>query len=85
VEFLALQSADQLRRDMVPDEPYILARGPGAENALLYLAVPPSLLDAAHALPPLAPLIITARVRVGRSDPTGVPILDLVTLARRSR
>jgi hypothetical protein len=83
VEVYGLQTADPLRRDFAPDEPYLLARGPSGENALLYLAIPPSLVDAARGLPPLAAVTVTARVRTGRSEPTGVPILDVQTLIRR--
>jgi hypothetical protein len=83
VEFLALQTADPLRRDLAPEEPYMLVRGPGDENALLYIAVPPSLVASVRALPPLAQVSVTARVRNGRSDPVGVPILDLQSFARR--
>ncbi len=83
VEVISYQLADPLRKDLTPDEPYLLARGPGRENALLYLAVPPSLMAQAKGLPPLATVIITARVRTGRSDPTGVPVLDIQQLARK--
>jgi hypothetical protein len=83
VEIIAYQVADPLRKDLTPDEPYLLARGPGRENALLYLAVPPSLVTEAKAFPPLGTAIITARVRTGRSDPTGVPVLDLQQIARK--
>ena len=83
VQVLALQTADPLRRDLAPDEPYLLARGPGSENSLLYLAVPPSLLDVARQLTALTEVTVTARVRTGRSEPVGVPILDLLVLARR--
>ena len=83
VQYLALQRADPLRKDLAPDEPYLLARGPGEENSLLYLAVPPSLLTTVRALPLLTRVVITARVRTGRSDPVGVPILDLQGITRR--
>ena len=83
VEVISYQLADPLRKDLTPDEPYLLARGPGRENALLYLAVPPSLMAQAKGLPPLATVIITARVRTGRSDPTGVPVLDIQQLSRK--
>lgn len=83
VESLAFQTADDLRRGLTPGEPYLLARGPGAERAVLYLAIPDSLVARAQALPPLAEITITARVRNGRSQPSGVPVLDLVDLARR--
>ncbi|MBI3789921.1 MAG: hypothetical protein HY275_03480 [Gemmatimonadetes bacterium] len=83
VEIISFQLADPLRKDLTPDEPYLLARGPGRENALLYLAVPPSLVADAKAMPALATAIITARVRTGRSEPTGVPVLDLQQLSRK--
>jgi hypothetical protein len=82
VEFLALQTADPLRQGLADEEPYILARGPNSENALLYLVVPPSLMGTARALQPLAKISVTARVRDGRSDPVGIPILDIQTLRR---
>ncbi len=82
VEYLALQSADPLRHGLADEEPYILARGPNSENALLYLVVPPSLMGTVRALKPLSKITVTARVRDGRSDPVGVPILDIQTLRR---
>ena len=83
VEVIAFQTADPLRKELAQDEPYLLARGPGKENALLYLAIPPSLVAVARQIPPLATALITARVRTGRSDPVGVPILDLQSITRR--
>ncbi len=83
VQVVGLQLADPLRRDMAPDEPYLLAMGPGGENAILYLALPPSLVSQARALPPLSEVTVTARVRTGRSDPTGAPILDVISLVKR--
>ncbi len=83
VQVLSFQTADPLRREMARDEPYLLARGPTGENVLLYLTIPPSLLSEAKAIPPLTHVIITARVRSGRSEPVGTPILDLKTITRR--
>jgi hypothetical protein len=83
VQVLSLQVADPLRRELTPDEPYLLARGPGTESALLYLAVPPSMLSEVKTIPPLTNVLITARVRSGRSAPVGTPILDLKSIARR--
>ena len=82
VEFVALHTADPLRKGLVDGEPYMLVQGPGDERMLLYVAVPPSLLGMARAVPPLAQLTIVARVRFGRSDPVGVPVLDLQALSR---
>ena len=82
VQVLSYQLADPLRRDLGRDEPYLLARGPGTENAILYLAVPPSLVETARTLPALSTVSIIARVRTGRSEPAGVPVLELQSLAR---
>jgi hypothetical protein len=83
VQLLAFQTADLLRRDMQPDEPYLLARGPASENALLYLALPPALVTEARGIPALTNVVITGRVRVGRSTPAGVPIVDVQSISRR--
>ena len=80
VEVLAFQRADALRRDLATGEPYLLARGPAGENALLYLALPASMVAEATAITPLTVVQITARVRTGRSAPTNVPILDVEAL-----
>ncbi|HEX6574226.1 MAG TPA: SH3 domain-containing protein [Gemmatimonadaceae bacterium] len=83
VEAVALQTADPLRTGLQAGEQYLLALGPGPEKMLVYLAVPESLLPVARTLPALAPVTITARVRNGRSEPAGVPILDLQSLTKR--
>ncbi|MFL5561119.1 MAG: hypothetical protein ACJ79K_06570 [Gemmatimonadaceae bacterium] len=83
VEILAHQIADPLRKGLVNQEPYLLAQGPGGENALLYLAIPPSLAAAAREIPDLGRAIITARVRSGRSEPVGTPVLELITIVGR--
>lgn len=83
VQILAKQKADPLRKDLAPDETYLLARGPYEENALLYLVVPPALLVMSKSLPELSQAMITARVRTGKSELVGVPILDLLTITPR--
>ncbi len=83
VEAVALRSADPLRTGLKTGEQYLLALGPGAEKALVYIAVPETLLPGVRSLPPLAPIVVTARIRDGRSQPAGVPILDLESITRR--
>jgi hypothetical protein len=85
VQILALETADFLHKDLSPDEPYLLARGPGSENTLLYVAVPPSMLASAKTLAAAAPVgaSLVATVRVGRGEPVGVPVLDAQSIVRR--
>lgn len=79
VRFVALQRAEEVRRDFYEGEAYFLANPPARSRDLVYVAVPPELLPAVEALSPLETIEITARVRTGRSQ-TGVPILDLIAL-----
>lgn len=83
VEVLAHQVADPLRKGLNDQEPYLLAQGPSGENALLYLAIPPSLAATAREISDLSRAIITARVRSGRSEPVGIPVLELLTIVGR--
>lgn len=83
VQVLAHQVADPLRKGLSNGEPYLLAQGPGRENALLYLAIPTNLAATAREIPDMTTVTITARVRVGKSEPVGVPVLDLLTIVRR--
>ncbi len=83
VQILAHQVSDPLRKGLAINEPYLLAQGPGREQSLLYLAIPASLAVVARDIPDLAKVTITARVRTGKSEPVGVPILELISIVRR--
>ena len=83
VQVVGLQYADPLRRDLQRDEPFLLAIGPKGENVILYIAVPPALVNEAKEIPSMQEVILTARVRTGRSQPTGAPVLDLISFVRR--
>lgn len=85
VQVVGLQTADPLRRDLNRDEPFLLAMGPTGEDAILYIAVPPALLTEARAIPAMSRVLLTARVRNGRSAPTGAPVLELQSFVRRER
>ncbi|GAC1690030.1 MAG: hypothetical protein NVS9B3_08640 [Gemmatimonadaceae bacterium] len=82
VQVLGLRVADALRKGLTAREPYLLVRGPGGDDAIVYVAVPPALLPGARALPPLARVLISARVRTARSEPAGTPVLEMLTLTR---
>lgn len=83
VQVVGLHTADPLRRDMRENEPFLLAIGPTGEEATIYVTVPQELMAEARSIPPLTYVILTARVRTGRSSPTGAPILELVSIAEK--
>ncbi len=80
IQFLSLQTADELRPDFTPGQRYILARGPAPEYAFVYVVVPPGKLADVQRLTPLASVTIVARVINGRSTYLANPILELVEL-----
>jgi len=78
IQFIALQTADDLRPDFAPGQRYILARGPAPEYAFVYVIVPPEKVAAISGLQPLDSVTVLARVRSGRSAYLANPILELV-------
>lgn len=80
LEHVALQKADEWRRDFAPGEVYALARVPEREGVYVYVVVPEGLIESFEDLSPFATFRIAARVRVGRSVLTGSPIVEAVRL-----
>jgi hypothetical protein len=80
IQYLALQTADDLRPDFAPGQRYILARGPGPEYAFVYIIIPADKLPEVRRLEPLASVTVVARVLAGRSAYLANPILELVEL-----
>lgn len=81
IQFIALQTADELRPDFRPGEQYVLARGPAPEYAFVYVVVTEAQVGEVARIQPLASITIIARVRNGRSAYLGNPILELVDIA----
>jgi len=80
IQFIALQTADELRPDFTPGERYILARGPAPEYAFAYVVVPADQAARVARIAPLATVTVLARVRSGSSAFLANPILELVDI-----
>jgi hypothetical protein len=78
LQFVALQTADELRRDIPAGQRYVLARGPLPEAGFVYLTLSPPQAIAFQGLAPLSYLTVVGRVRTARSRYLGNPILELV-------
>ena len=78
VQLIALQTADELRRDLPQGQPYMLARGPLPETGFIYVVLTPEQQHALAALDPLGTITILGRVRTARSQYLGNPVLDLL-------
>ena len=80
LQFIAIQTADELRRDIPAGRRFVLARGPTPEAGFVYLLVSQAQLDEFSQLAPLAEVVVVGKVRVARSQYLGNPILDVVDL-----
>lgn len=80
LQYISAAVADELRPEMPPGQPYLLARGPLPETGFVYLML--SREDAAkiQALPALTELTVRARVRAARSRFLATPVLQLEAL-----
>jgi hypothetical protein len=82
IQYIALQTADDLRPDFTPGTRYILARGPAPEFAFVYIAIPEARVDEVRRWEPLASVTVVARVLNGRSAYLANPVLELVDIAQ---
>lgn len=77
VQFVAVRTADELRPEMAPGQPYALVRGPLPEPGFIYLALTDAQAAEFRRLAPLAELTIRGTIRTGRTRFTGTPVLEL--------
>lgn len=83
VQFIAVQDADEIRRDIPTGSRYLLARGPLPETGFVYVVLNDEQAKELEREDPLAELVIVGRVRTGRSHYLGNPVLTLVEVSRR--
>jgi hypothetical protein len=83
VQYVALQTADELRREIPQGQRYMLARGPLPEAGFVYVMLSPAQVPAVEQLEPLAEVVIIARIRAARSQYLGNPVVELVDLSAR--
>ena len=80
VQYVAIETADDLRPDIPDGTTYALARGPLPERGFVYIIIPEARKADVAKLTPLATIGVTVRVRVGKSRYIGNPVVDLLAL-----
>lgn len=83
VQLIALETADELRREIPQGQRYMLARGPLPEAGFMYVILTPEQASRIAQLQPLAELVIVGRIKVARSHYLGNPVLELMDLSVR--
>ncbi len=85
LQYISMQTADDLRRELTPGEPYLLARGPLPEPGYVYVSISEEQREAVERLEPLAEVVAVVRIRAGRSRFLGNPVTDLISFTVRRR
>ena len=83
VQFISLQTADELRREIPKGQRYMLARGPLPESGFVYVKLAPDQVTQIEQLQPLAELVIVGRIKVARSHYLGNPVVELMDMSVR--
>ncbi len=81
LQYISLQTGDDIRRDIPAGQPYMLARGPLPETGFVYVLLNAQQRARVAGLQPLTAVTVIGRVRTGRSQYLGNPVLDLVDLS----
>ena len=77
VQLIAVQSADELRPEMAPGQPYLLTRGPLPEAGFVYVTIPAERVAAFQGLPPLRELVLRVTIRAARTRYLKTPVAEL--------
>jgi hypothetical protein len=80
LQVISVQTADELRAELPPGQPYLLTRGPLPEPGFVYVAIPPGQVDAFRALPPLEEVVLRVTIRAARTRYLTTPVAELVSV-----
>jgi hypothetical protein len=80
LQVIAVQTADELRAELPPGQPYLLTRGPLPEPGFVYVAIPPDRVEAFRALPPLQEVVLRVNIRAARTRYLATPVAELLAV-----
>jgi hypothetical protein len=80
LQIIAVQTADELRSELPPGQPYLLTRGPLPEPGFVYVAIPPDRVEAFSALPPLQEVVLRVTIRAPRTRYLTTPVAELASV-----
>lgn len=80
LQLIAVQTADELRPEILAGRPYLLTRGPYPEPGFVYVTLPDSMVPRFKALPPLQEMTLWVTLTVPRTRYLATPVADLVSV-----
>jgi hypothetical protein len=78
VQFISVQTADELRPEIPKGAKYLLTRGPLPEPGFVYVIVTAQQLPAFQAASPLQEFTVRGRLRAAQTRYLPTPVLELV-------
>ena len=80
LQIIAVQTADELRAELPPGQPYLLTRGPLPEPGFVYVAIPADRVAAFRALAPLQEVVLRVTIRAARTRYLATPVAELASV-----
>jgi hypothetical protein len=80
LQVIAVKTADELRAEMAPGQPYLLTRGPLPEPGFVYVGIPSARVAEFEALPPLQELVLRVSIRAAHTKFLSTPVAELVSV-----
>jgi hypothetical protein len=77
LQYIAVQVADELRPELPPGEPYVLARGPLPEAGFVYVSVTREQAERFRAMSPLDEFTANGTIRSPRTRYLPTPVIEL--------
>jgi hypothetical protein len=85
LQFIAIQTADELRAELPEGQPFILARGPLPEPGFVYVIVSKDQLPQFRQLAALQELVARVTIKAARTKYLSTPVVELVSLVNFSK
>ena len=80
LQVISVQTADELRAELPPGQPYLLTRGPLPEPGFVYVSIPPDRVAAFRALAPLQEVVLRVKIRAARTRYLATPVVELASV-----
>ena len=80
LQMIAVQTADELRAEMAPGQPYLLTRGPLPEPGFVYVVIPADQVERFRSLSPLHEAVLRVKIRAARTRYLSTPVAELVSV-----
>lgn len=77
LQFISLREADELRPELPPGQPYVLARGPLPESGFVYVALRAGQVERFRRMNPLDEFVARGTIRAARTRFLPTPVVEL--------